>query len=122
MMTKLFIKSDQLYGVLQSPTMICTIEIICDWRKIHEAYITWKEAQNLYGSRVTKSMAKHLKQNQLTYEILEEIFRRCSSQASFDNMTKDSGVIVKTWRELLWNHFSKKEETLGTSQKETLIL
>jgi len=110
-MTKLFIKSDHLAGILQSPTMVSTIEIICDWRRIHETYEMWKEAQCLYGSgKVTKSMAKFLKQNHLSYEVFEEMYGRCPSWASFDKMTRESGVKVKGWRELLWNHFLRKKK------------
>jgi len=107
MMIKIFISSNHFSDIFQSLTIRSVIQIITDWKNTHEAYIVQNEAQSLYGGHTSKAMAKCLKQNQLSYEILQEMFRRCPSQESFDDMTRDSGVKHKVWRQQLWEHFSQ---------------
>jgi len=112
MMIKIFISSGQFNDIFQSPTIRSVTQIITDWKNTHEAYIVKNEAQNLYGGRTSKAMAQCLKQNHLSYEILQEMFRQCPSQESFDNMIRDSGVTHKVWRQQLWEHFSQHTEVM----------
>ena len=107
-MIAIFTTSD-LSVVLQSPllTMRSTDFIISDWNRVHESYRVWKAAQSLYGPRTTRAMAKRLEQNELNHVRLQEIFNSCSSSPlSFDDMLKTAGVKMRSWREILWDHFT----------------
>ncbi|XP_065882612.1 uncharacterized protein [Dysidea avara] len=108
MMIKIFISSGHFNDIFKSLTIRSATQIITDWKNTLEAYLVQNEAQNLYGSHTSKAMAICLKQNRLSYEVLQEMFRRCQSQESFDNMIKDSGVKHKNWRQQLWEHFSQQ--------------
>jgi len=107
MMIKIFISSNHFSDILQSLTIRSVTQIITDWKKAHEEFLVQNQARSLYGAGTSKAMAKCLKQNRLSYEILQEMFRRCPSLESFDNITRDSGVKHKTWRQQLWEHFSQ---------------
>lgn len=110
-MIAIFTTTD-LSVVLQSPTMRNTEYIISDWNRVHGTYRTWKEAQSHYGQRVTRAMAKCLEENQLNHVRLQEIYRSCSSSPlSFDYMLMVAGVKMRTWRELLWDHFTGQNST-----------
>ena len=99
MMIKIFISSNHFSGMLQSLTIRSADQIITDWKNIHEDFIFLNEARSLYGEHTTKKMAKCLKENQLSYEILQEVFRCSPSSDLFDKKAKDSGVYYKKWRQ-----------------------